>query len=92
MSEAEFKELALAQAKQIEFDEINKANLGQVKARLKAMNMSFKAKTRDALLEIYVNGLLSSVKTFEVNVLGNTTAMFSSVIDRAYAGVVKREN
>jgi len=84
------RERALAQAKQIEFDEINKANLGQVKARLKAMNMSFKAKTRDALLEIYVNGLLSSVKTFEVNVLGNTTAMFSSVIDRAYAGVVKR--
>jgi hypothetical protein len=86
----ELRERALAQAKQIEFDEINKANLGQVKARLKAMNMSFKAKTRDALLEIYVNGLLSSVKTFEVNVLGNTTAMFSSVIDRAYAGVVKQ--
>ena len=86
----ELRERALAQAKQIEFDEINKANLGQVKARLKAMNMSFKAKTRDALLEIYINGLLSSVKTFEVNVLGNTTAMFSSIIDRAYAGVVKQ--
>ena len=83
------RERALALAKQIEFDEINKANLGQIKSRLQAMNKSFSARTRDALLEIYVNGLLSSVKTFEVNVFGNTTAMFSSIIDRAYAGVIK---
>lgn len=84
------RQRALDQAKQIEHGEITKANLGQIKARLKAMNKSFAARTRDSLLEIYVNGLLSSVKTFEVNALGNTTAMMSSVIDRAYAGIVKR--
>jgi len=86
----ELQERAKLQARQIEIDEINRANLAQTKSRLNAMNKSFMARTRDSLLEIYVNGLLSSVKTFEVNALGNTSAIVSSVIDRAYAGFVKR--
>ena len=90
LSLEELKEEALLQARQVEIDEINRANLAQTKSRLNAMNKSFIARTRDSLLEIYVNGLLSSVKTFEVNALGNTSAIVSSVIDRAYAGFVKR--
>ena len=86
----ELQERAKLQARQIEIDEINRATLAQTKSRLNAMNKSFMARTRDSLLEIYVNGLLSSVKTFEVNALGNTSAIVSSVIDRAYAGLIKR--
>ena len=73
----ELQERAKLQARQIEIDEINRATLAQTKSRLNAMNKSFMARTRDSLLEIYVNGLLSSVKTFEVNALGNTSAIYS---------------
>lgn len=48
--------------------------------------MSTKAKTRDVLSEIYINGLLSSVKTSAINVTGNASAIMSSIIDRWYAG------
>jgi hypothetical protein len=69
---------------------IQNARKRQLKSRLNNMNKSFLAKTRDTLLEVYVNGLLSSVKTFEVNAIGNSSAIVSSIIDRAYAGVIKR--
>ena len=54
------------------------------------MNKSTMARSRDAMLEIYINGLLSSAKTFEVNLLGNSTAIVTSVIDRAYAGFLRK--
>ena len=57
----------------------------QTRARFKSTLMSTKAKTRDVLSEIYVNGLLSSVKTSIINVAGNTSAIMSSIIERWYA-------
>jgi hypothetical protein len=67
-------------------NEIFSAEQLQTRARFKSTLMSTKAKTRDVLSEIYVNGLLSSVKTSAINVTGNASAIMSSIIDRWYAG------
>ena len=80
-----FKKRLLEDARKSEIDEINRANLRQLKARVKGRAMSFKAKTRDAFLEVYINGLLSSFKTTAINLTGNSTAIFTSIMDRAYA-------
>ena len=58
----------------------------QTRARFKSTLMSTKAKTRDVLSEIYINGLLSSFKTSIINLAGNTSAIMSSIIERWYAG------
>ena len=60
----------------------------QARQRLKFMELSAGAKTRDILTEVYINGLLSSIKTSVVNFTGNSTATFSSIIERTYAGAV----
>ena len=86
LSTEELRAKAISKAKEVELKDIGEANLKQIKGRLNAMNKSFGARTRDAMLEIYINGLLSSFKTFEVNILGNMSAIFTSIIDRAYAG------
>lgn len=67
-------------------------SLQKLKTRILFRNKSFAAKSMDTLLEIYINGLLSSVKTFEVNAFGNTSAIGSSIIERAYAGVTKGDD
>jgi|21_taG_2_1085346.scaffolds.fasta_scaffold01279_4 hypothetical protein len=68
-------------------DEINRMSLRQLQTRVQSINKSFGAKTMDTFLEIYINGLLSSVKTFgSVNPIGNTSAFVSTVIERAFAG------
>ena len=59
----------------------------QARARFKSTLMSTKAKTRDVLSEIYINGLLSSLKTSAINVAGNTSAIMSSIIERWYAAL-----
>jgi hypothetical protein len=79
------EELKALQAEK-KLDEIFSANEMQSRAMLRASRMSLGAKTRDALLEIYINGLLSSIKTSVVNFTGNSTAIITSIIDRAYAG------
>tara|TARA_R110002126_G_scaffold53235_3_gene144152 strand:+ start:4301 stop:8092 length:3792 start_codon:yes stop_codon:yes gene_type:complete len=89
-SSADFKKRAIMEAKRAEFDDIANATNKQAVTRANAMNKSFKARGRDAMLEIYINGLLSSAKTFEVNLLGNSTAIVTSVIERSYAGYIKR--
>ena len=66
--------------------EIFSADQIQARARFKSTLMSAGAKTRDVLSEIYINGLLSSIKTSVVNFTGNATAIMSSIIDRWYAG------
>jgi hypothetical protein len=58
----------------------------QARQRLRFQQLSIGAKTRDILLEVYVNGLLSSIKTSVVNFTGNSTATVSSIFERAYAG------
>ena len=80
------EELKALQAEK-KLDEIFSSNNLQSRAMLKASRLSLGAKTRDTLLEIYVNGLLSSVKTSAVNFTGNSTAIMSSIVDRTYAGL-----
>jgi hypothetical protein len=87
---AQTEKRAIQEARRGELGDINRANRKLATSRAKAMDKSFKARGRDAMLEIYINGLLSSAKTFEINMLGNSTAIITSVIDRAYAGFVKR--
>ena len=87
---AEFKARAVKEAKRGELADIARAKRKQLISRANAMNKSTMARSRDAMLEIYINGLLSSAKTFEVNLLGNSTAIVTSVIDRAYAGFLRK--
>lgn len=68
-------------------NEIFSAEQMQTRARYKSTMMSAKAKTRDVLSEIYINGLLSSIKTSVINMAGNTSAIMSSIIERWYAGL-----
>ena len=90
LTREELLEMVTELATQSELEEIGKATLAQLKSRLKAMNTGKIARTKDAALEIYINGLLSSPKTFEINMLGNSTAIGASVIERSYAGFIKR--
>ena len=90
LTREELLEMVTELATQSELEEIGKATLAQLKARLKAMNTGKVTRTKDAALEIYINGLLSSPKTFEINMLGNSTAIGASVIERSYAGFIKR--
>ena len=67
-------------------NEIFSAEQLQTRARFKSTLLTTKAKTRDVLSELYINGLLSSVKTSAINVAGNASAIMSSIIERWYAG------
>lgn len=49
-------------------------------------NQSKFLRTRNAVLENYINGLLSNPKTQLVNIAGNTSAILTSIFERAYAG------
>jgi len=86
----QFKARAVKEAKRGELADQARATRRQLISRAKAANKSTTARGRDAMLEIYINGLLSSVKTFEVNLLGNSTAIITSVIERAYAGFLRK--
>ena len=68
-------------------DEINKMDLRQLKTRVTALNKTMTTKGMEVLHEVYINGLLSSVKTLgAVNPLGNASALLSTIIERAFAG------
>ena len=83
----ELEETLIAKSSKEIQAEIASMNLMQLKTRVKSMNKSLIAKGGSALTEIYINGLLSSVKTIgQVNPLGNTSALITSVIERAFAG------
>tara|TARA_R100001530_G_C4320563_1_gene155580 strand:+ start:5 stop:4183 length:4179 start_codon:yes stop_codon:yes gene_type:complete len=87
----ELEESLLAEEKALRAEkritEVLSANDLQARQRLRFMELSMGAKTRDILMEVYINGLLSSIKTSVVNFTGNTTATFSSILERAYAGL-----
>jgi len=87
---AQFKARAVKEARRGELADQARATRRQLISRAKAASKSTTARSRDAMLEIYVNGLLSSAKTFEVNLLGNSTAIVTSVIERAYAGFLRK--
>lgn len=44
------------------------------------------AKTYDAFLEVWINGLLSNPVTHAVNMIGNTSVMVNTIMERAVAG------
>ena len=81
----DLREQALQEATKQQIDAINLADNTQLRNMLKATRMSIGAKTRDTFLEVYINGLLSSIKTFEVNAFGNTFAIGNSIFERFLA-------
>jgi len=85
ITEDDLRELALSEARKEEVDAINNANLTQLRNRIKASRISGVGKARDVALEIYINGLLSSFKTAQINAFGNTYAIGSSIIERFMA-------
>ena len=48
------------------------------------------AKTRDAMLEAWINGLLSGPKTHMVNAMSNTSVIFQQMYERAVAARISR--
>ena len=83
----ELEETLLSKSTRDIQDEVNKMSLRQLKTRVGALEKGFGAKTSDAFLELYVNGLLSSFKTAGVvNPVGNASAFVSTVMERAFAG------
>ena len=88
ITNAEILEVFSRKAKAEELAEIDKMSFNQMRSRLAAMDRGFGAKTFKALSEIYINGLLSSVKTItEVNPLGTSSAIISSIFERAFAAL-----
>ena len=90
LSDEELRSYVTSRARQDEIKDIALATRQQLTSRAKSMNKSFMARSRDGMLEIYINGLLSSIKTFEVNLVGNSTAIVTSVIERTYAGLTRK--
>lgn len=85
----ELEETLVTKARKDVLDEINKMSLRQLKTRVGAMQKSVLTKTTDGMMEIYINGLLSSFKTLgQVNPIGNTSAYVSTIIERAFAGAL----
>ena len=86
-SKAELQDALKTKAEANMYDEINQMNLRQLRTRMANLHKHWGTKTKDAFIEVYVNGLLSSVKTIGmVNPIGNTSAFMSTVIERAFAG------
>jgi hypothetical protein len=66
---------------------ILEADSYQLRGMANYVNQGAYARTKDALLEIYINGLLSNPKTFAVNAFGNISAMATSIFERGVAGI-----
>ena len=85
----ELEDTLISKARKDVLDEVNKMSLRQLKTRVTAMQKNVLTKTSDGLMEIYINGLLSSFKTLgQVNPIGNTSAYVSTIIERAFAGAL----
>ena len=63
-----------------------RATPSELQGLLASSHQSLFARTRNAVLENYINGLLSNPKTQLVNIAGNTSAILTSIFERAYAG------
>jgi len=63
-----------------------RATPSELQGILAESKQSLFARTRNAVLENYINGLLSNPKTQLVNIAGNTSAILTSIFERAYAG------
>ena len=67
--------------------EILDANLIQLRGMNNYVKLTKYARTRRALSEIYINGLLSNPKTNIINIAGNVSAIGTSIFERAWAGL-----
>ena len=89
VTEEDLRELALTTARKEEADAINNASLSQLRNRIKASQLKGwtggLTKAKNVALEIYINGLLSSLKTGTINAFGNTYAIGNSIIERYMA-------
>jgi len=65
--------------------ELLEANLGQLRAFNNYVNKGALVRTRDALSDIYINGLLSNPKTQIINTLGNSSSILLSIVERSIA-------
>jgi|TARA_R110002124_G_scaffold287025_1_gene469956 hypothetical protein len=84
--ESEITEAFTRKAEAAELADIDKMSFNQMKTRLSNMDRGLGAKTFRVLSEIYINGLLSSLKTIaEVNPLGTTSAVIADIFDRSMA-------
>ena len=66
--------------------QVGRANETQIQTMLAFGEKSLRAKTRDAVLEVYINGLLSRPTTQLINIAGNSSAIATSIFERAWAG------
>jgi hypothetical protein len=84
--ESEVTEAFTRKAQAAELADIDKMSFNQMKTRLSNMDRGLGAKSFRVLSEIYINGLLSSIKTIgEVNPLGTTSAVIADIFDRSMA-------
>lgn len=67
-------------------DILQNESLKQLKGRVNYLTKSAVARTKDAALQIYINGLLSTLKTFAVNGVGNSSAIVFNMAETFYAG------
>jgi len=81
----DLRELALEEAAKKDIQAIHDATLTQLRMRLKANRWSTWQKFKGIVQEIYINGLLSSFKTAEVNGIGNNYALGMTPIERFMA-------
>ena len=81
----DLRELALEEAAKKDIQVIMDASLTQLRMRLKANRWSTWQKFKGVIQEIYINGLLSSLKTGEVNAIGNNYALGMTPIERFMA-------
>ncbi len=75
------------QAKLERLSDIQKADLEQMQAMSRFIHQGTLARTRDGLLEIYINGLLSRPETQVVNMTGSFSAITASIFERSFAGL-----
>jgi len=71
-------------------ESISKAETESIMNLNSYLEESLWARTKNAALEIYVNGLLSNPQTFFANAFGNMFAITTSIFERAIAGAFNR--
>jgi len=71
-------------------ESISKAETESIMNLNSYLEESLWARTKNAALEIYVNGLLSNPQTFFANAFGNMFAITTTIFERAIAGAFNR--
>ena len=86
--ESEVRDLFKLKAQGEELKDIDNMAFRQMKQRLANMDRGLPEKLIRVQSEIYVNGLLSSPKTILlVNTIGTSSAIISTIVERAFAGL-----